>query len=278
MERPLTILCTPLPAGSSKELEGWRCALEAALKPWLDERQLAHVRRFGRSPKGLTEAKEAQQDVLRAAVSRLFVRAQLVAYAAQQTTAADSTLAGPLPQLGMDTQGRPLFPGWHAAFSHSGEAAFCALYPAPADTAVAPHVIPPHALDAESLLSPPPAPNAYAPTELARREASLSPQSINREALRRWTIKEALLKASGLGLGMDPARVPTGRFGQRAGFWRGPMGIFCWRSLPCPGHWLSVAQQVSAQTDFLPEFFRPRVLHQNPTTLLRALSALRQRR
>ena len=58
MEHPLTILCTPLPAGSSKELEGWRCALEAALEPWLDERQLAHVRRFGRSPNGQAEARD----------------------------------------------------------------------------------------------------------------------------------------------------------------------------------------------------------------------------
>ena len=269
MERTLTILCTPLPAGSSKEMEGWRCALEAALEPWLDERQLAHVRRFGRSPNGQTKAREAQQDVLRAALSRLLARAQLVTYAARQTMTANSPLAGPLPQLGMDTQGRPQFPGWRVAFSHSGEAAFCALCPAPADAAVAPH-----ALDAESLLSPPPAPNAFAPAELARREASLSPQSINREALRRWTIKEALLKASGLGLGMDPARVPTGSFGQRAGIWHGPLGIFYWRSLPHPGHWLCLAQQMSAKTDSLPEFFRPLVLRQSPTTLLRALSAL----
>lgn len=274
MERSLTILCTPLPAGSIKELEGWRCALEVMLEPWLDDRQLAHVRRFGRSPKGQTEAGEAQQDVLRAALSRLLARAQLVTHAAQQAKTARSIIAGPPPQLGMDTQGRPLFPGWRVAFSHSGEAAFCALCPAPADTAVAPHVIPPHALDAESLLSPPPAPNAFSPAELARREAGLSQQGINREALRRWTIKEALLKASGLGLGMDPTRVPTGGFGQRAGIWHGPLGIFYWRCLPCPGHWLSMAQQVSGQTDFLPEFFRPRVLRQSPSTLLRALSAL----
>lgn len=273
MERPLTILCTPLPAGSSKELEGWRCALEAALEPWLDERQLAHVRRFGRSPNGQAEARETQQDVLRAALSRLFARAQLVTYAAQQTTTANPPLAGQMPQMGMDTQGRPHFPGWHAAFSHSGEAAFCALCPASAND-----VLTPHALDAESLLSQPPAASAFAPAEQPRREAGLSQQSINREALRRWTIKEALLKASGLGLGMDPARVSTGGFGQRAGIWHGPMGAFYWRSLPCPGHWLSMAQQVIAQTDFLPEFFRPRVIHQNPTALLRALSALRQRR
>ena len=269
MKRPLTILCTPLPAGSSKELEGWRCAFEAVLEPWLDDRQLAHVRRFGRSPNGQAKAGETQHDVLRAALSRLFARAQLVTYTAQQATAVDSTLAGPLPQLGMDTQGRPLFPGWHAAFSHSGEAAFCALCTAPTDT-----VVPPHALDAESLFSPPPAPNAFAPAELARREAGFSQQGINREALRRWTIKEALLKASGLGLGMDPARVATGILGQRAGIWRGPMGVFYWRSLPCPGHWLSVAQQVSAQTDFRPDFLRPRVLRQNPTSLLRTISAL----
>lgn len=272
MERPLTILCTPLPAGSSKELADWRCALEAALEPWLDDRQLAHVRRFGRSPNGQTEAREMRQDVLRAALSRLLARAQLVAHAAQQARAISSSIAGPLPQLGMDTQGRPLFTGWHAAFSHSGEAAFCALCPAPADAAVAPH-----ALDAESLFSPPPALNAFAPAELPRHETGLSQQGINREALRRWTIKEALLKASGLGLGMNPARVPTGSFGQRAGIWHGPMGIFYWRSLPYPGHWLCLAQQVGAKTDFRPGLLRPLVHRQTPTTLLRALSALRPR-
>ena len=272
MERPLTVLCTPLPAGSSKELEGWRCALEAALEPWLDDRQLAHVRRFGRPPEGQTEAREAQQDVLRAALSRLLARAQLVTHAAQQAKAPFSTTTGPLPQLGMDTQGRPLFTGWHAAFSHSGEAAFCALCPAPADGVLAPH-----ALDAESLLSPPPALNAFAPAELPRHETGLSQQGINREALRRWTIKEALLKASGLGLGMDPARVPTGIFGQRAGIWHGPMGIFYWRSLPYPAHWLCLAQQVGAKTDFRPGLLRPLVHRQTPTTLLRALSALRTR-
>lgn len=272
MERPLTILCTPLPAGSSKELEGWRCALEAVLEPWLDERQLAHVHRFGRSPNGQAETPETQQVVLRTALSRLFARAQLVTHAAQQTMTANSPLARPLPQLGMDTQGRPQFPGWHAAFSHSGEAAFCALCPAPAGAAV-----PPHALDAESLLSPPPAPNAFAPAELPRRKNGLSQQGIDREALRRWTIKEALLKASGLGLGMDPARVPTGVFGQRAGIWHGPMGIFYWCSLPCPGHWLCLAQQVSAKADFQPEILRPLVLRQSPTSLLRTLSALRPR-
>ncbi len=277
MERPLTIFCTTLPDGSIIGLEGWRRALEAALEPWLDDRQLAHVRRFGRSPNGQAETPEAQQNVLRAALSRLLARAQLVPHAAQQAKAQFSTATGPLPHLGMDTQGRPLFTGWHAAFSHSGEAAFCALCPGPADAELTSHAMPPHALDAESLLSPPPAPNAFAQSELPRRETGFSQQSINREALRRWTIKEALLKASGLGLGMDPARVPTGGFGQRAGIWHGPMGVFYWRSLPSPGHWLSVAQQVSAKTAFQPEFFRPLVLRQSPTTLLRALSALRPR-
>ena len=274
MKRPLTILCTPLPAGSSEELEGWRCALEAALEPWLDERQLAHVRRFGRSPNGQAEMPGAHQDVLQAALSRLLARAQLVTHTAQQASAANPPLTGPLPQLGMDNQGRPLFHGWHAAFSHSGKAAFCALCTAPADRALATHTIYPHALDAESLLSPPPALNAFAPAELPRRATGLSQQGINREALRRWTIKEALLKASGLGLGMDPARIPTGGFGQRAGIWHGPLGVFYWRSLPCPGHWLGMAQQMSAKTTFRTEFLLPRVLHQNPTNLLRALFAL----
>ena len=271
MKGPLAILCTPLPEGPITELEHWRRTLEAALEPWLDARQLAHVRRFGHPSCGQAEERNERPKVLRAALSRLLARAQLLTHAAEQAPAQSTGRAAPLPQMGMDAQGRPLFPGWHAAFSHSGEAAFCALCPA-ADAVLAPH-----ALDAESLFSPPLAPNAFAPAETPPHGIGLSQQSISREALRRWTIKEALLKASGLGLGMNPAHIPTGGFGQRTGIWRGPLGVFYWRGLPCPGHWLCAAQQVEATTDFRPNIFRPIFLRRSTHALLRGLTALRPR-
>lgn len=300
MEHPLTIVCTPLPAGPVAELEGWRHAFEAALEPWLDARQLAHVRRFGRPALGqqaaqimgqvTATASDAQrasmQEVQRAGLSRLFARAQLLVAAARQAPLAS---APTIPQIGMDTRGRPVFDGWHAAFSHSESAAFCALCPAAATAAAASH-----AIDAEALTSAPPHASAFSCTE---RQAphGLPQEFITREALRRWTIKEALLKASGVGLGINPASVPTGHFGQRAGFWRGPLGTFHWRSIPCPGHWLCLSRQVDAKNDRphtssavpspavsspavpSPTTARPYILLIGPHALLHSLAALRPR-
>ena len=240
MHHPLTILYTPLPQASVHELRLWRCAFEAALAPWLDARQLEHVRRFGQNTAGSNVAgQEAPGQILiEAALSRLMARAQLIT-----ATALHGSLQN---QIQMDSRGRPLLDGWRVAFSHSGRAAFCALAPAgqnadigknaPANGLNAPDI----GLDAEALTSPPPHASAFAAHELAAPPA-LPQSAIDREALRRWTIKEALLKAAGLGLGMQPAHVPTGRFGQRAGLWQGPLGTFGWRSLACPGHWLCVA-------------------------------------
>ena len=315
MEHPLTIVCTPLPAGPVAELEGWRHAFEAALEPWLDARQLAHVRRFGRPAPGqqaaqvmaqgmapdmaqvtsqitsqitgqvTATASEAQQasmqEVQQAGLSRLFARAQLLVAAARQAPLAS---ASTLPQMGMDTRGRPVFDGWHAAFSHSESAAFCALCPAAATAAAASH-----AIDAEALTSAPPHASAFSRTEL-HAPHGLPQEFIAREALRRWTIKEALLKASGVGLGINPASVPTGHFGQRAGFWRGPLGTFHWRTIPCPGHWLCLARQVDAKNDWpqtsltvpspaVPSLTttRPYILLIGPHALLHSLAALRLR-
>ncbi len=291
MEHPLTIVCTPLPVGSFAELQCWRHAFEAALEPWLDARQLAHVRRFGRPPLGQKPAHDAPppsdaqqggtQEVLHAALSRLLVRAQLLTFAAQQ--AAQDT--APLPQLSMDIQGRPLLSGWHVAFSHSHMAAFCAFCPAPAPNSA--YV---HALDAESLSASPPHASAFSNTEL-HAPHSLPQAFFAREALRRWTIKEALLKASGMGLGINPASVPTGRFGQRAGVWRGPMGAFLWRSIPYHGHWLCLAQRLEVKPDIFSPVISadeslinlpwPKMLITNPHTLLHGLlhglAALRPR-
>lgn len=268
MHPPLTILYTPLPQASIHELRIWRCTFEAALEPWLDARQLEHVRRFGQSFAGSEVAgQEASgQEVIEAALSRLMARAQLITAAALRAGAAQM-------QINMDTRGRPQLEGWRVAFSHSGRAAFCALAPAdqnadigqysPAPGLDAPDI----GLDAEALTSPPPHASAFAANELAAPRA-LPQSSIDREALRRWTIKEALLKAAGLGLGMRPAHVPTGRFGQRAGLWQGLLGPLGWRSLACPSHWLCVAL-----AGHIPPV-RVTVLRQSPHILLRRLTNL----
>ena len=72
--------------------------------------------------------------------------------------------------------------------------------------------------------------------------------------------------SAGLGLGMPPAHIPTGRFGQRAGLWQGPLGLLGWRSLACPGHWLCVAL-----AGHVPPM-QMTVLRQSPQMLLRRLA------
>ena len=251
MHYPLAIFYTPLPQGSIQEIRIWRCAFDAALAPWLDARQQEHVRRFGRVA---YDQQTTGQELAKAALSRLITRAQLI------TAIAPLRAGAPQFQIGMDNCGRPQLDGWRVAFSHSGQAAFCALAPTGND-------FPALGLDAEALTSPPPHASAFAAHELAAPPAL--PQSvIDREALRRWTIKEAMLKAAGLGLGMQPAHIPTGRFGQRAGLWQGPLGPIGWRSLACPGHWLCVAL-----AGHIPPVKIP-LLRQSPHDLLRRLADL----
>ena len=278
MPYPLTILYTPLPQGSIAELRLWRCAFEAALEPWLDARQQEHVRRFGRATvqtqtavaplqtqAGSTKRLGAEvngpefwgQEVIEAALSRLMVRAQLITTAALRHK---NKKAGALSTITMDSRGRPQIESWQAAFSHSGRAAFCALAPAGQDA-------PAIGLDAEALTSPPPHASAFAAHELAAPTA-LPQKFADRETLRRWTIKEGMLKAAGLGLGMQPAQIPTGKFGQRAGQWQGPLGPLGWRTVACPGHWLCVAQAGRIPPSQM------NLLWQNPHTLLRRLADL----
>ena len=269
MYHPLAIAYTPLPQGSIDELRIWRRAFEAALAPWLDGQQQKHVCRFGlaavQAQTG-TAQNLVGQEVMEAALSRLLARAQLITAAAWYPPHAlpQAVKNGPSPIMRMDNRGRPLLAGWHAAFSHSGRAAFCAL--APAGNAATSGL----GLDAEAITSPPPHASAFAAAELAA-PPTLPQKHAHRDALRRWTIKEALLKAAGLGLGMQPAHIPTGNFGQRAGLWAGPLGPIGWRSVASPGHWLCVAQagHVPSTQIFL--------LRQSPRTLLHCLADLQPR-
>ena len=254
MPYPLTILYTPLPQGSIAELRLWRCAFEAALEPWLDARQQEHVRRFGREATG---GEVVGQEVTEAALSRLMARTLLITAAA---THHKDEKDGQLPKITMDSRGRPQLEGWRATFSHSGRAAFCALAPAGHDD-------PALGLDAEALTATPPHTSAFAAHELAVPPA-LPQKYADRETLRRWTIKEALLKAAGLGLGIRPAQVPTGRHGQRAGLWQGPLGPLGWRTFACPGHWLCVAL-----AGHIPPVHIT-LLRQSPRTLLHRLANL----
>ena len=103
----------------------------------------------------------------------------------------------------------------------------------------------------------------FTAAERARCAASARPAQ---EFALRFAVKEALLKAAGLGLGMQPAHIPTGRFGQRAGLWQGPLGTFGWRSIACSGHWLCVAL-----AGHVPPM-QMTVLRQSPHVLLRRLA------
>ena len=60
--------------------------------------------------------------------------------------------------------------------------------------------------------------------------------------MRRWAVKEAVLKAMGLGLSHDPALICSGRHGGRAGMLRFRGQNLRWRVLACPGHWLCLAR------------------------------------
>lgn len=112
------------------------------------------------------------------------------------------------------------------SFAYSPQAVVCALAFGPPGLLLG--------IDLESLASPPPAPRAFHPCEQVSGPS---------DALRRWTIKEALLKARGTGLAIDPATIPTGCRGRRRGSLPAarPLPLLRWRTLPLPGHWCSLA-------------------------------------
>ena len=278
----IVIVYSPVPLLEGQALQHWCNRLEAAMLPWLSPLQFGHLQCFGTG-----------EAALKARCSRLLARALLVrlvmaaAHTSQgiQTTddagsaqqnSHDSHLAWlSLEGLDMDYLGRPVLPGWRAAFSHSGPVAFCAVRylghegkshqchqsrNAP-DSQTQQDFRPCLAVDAESLTSLPPDLRAFSSKELT---APVAQKFQDRDALRRWTIKEALLKSAGLGLSRDPAFVHSGFSGQRRGlmqFCREGSTFFSsgnsctettepcrqigWQLIPCAGHWLCVAAPVS---------------------------------
>lgn len=224
VERRVCVWGVSLPDGPAAQVLR---SLDMLLAPWLAAAQRAHLRRFVQGVRNPA--------AWRAGLSRRLARALLLA-------AAGELPGGAPPELGMDAAGRPRLDGMQAAFSHSGRAAFCAVArgarPRAARDAGDALSGPSLALDAESVDALPPAGRAFAPGELPAGRAGVP---CGDDRLRRWVVKEALCKATGLGLALDPALVPAGLAGQRAGLWRGPAGDFAWRCLPGPGHWLCVA-------------------------------------
>lgn len=282
-KRGVIIVYSPLPRLEGQALHHWCTRLEEVVVPWLSPLQLNHLQCFGSS-----------DAALKARCSRLLARALLIRLVMAATHASIITRgtadAAQRPRqhpgmdshmewlslngLDMDYLGRPVMPGWRAAFSHSGQAAFCAAFHLghegenqschqghdTPDSEALQEFRPCLAVDAESLFNPPPAPRAYSSKELT---APLAKESRIRDALRRWTIKEALLKSAGLGLSRDPALVHSGFSGQRRGraqfchegstsFTLGdgsvrqsePCRYIGWQLVPCAEHWLCVAAPV----------------------------------
>ncbi|WP_206214234.1 4'-phosphopantetheinyl transferase superfamily protein [Desulfovibrio sp. ZJ369] len=243
------ILGAAVPALPEAELRAFCHARETALAPWLGEEQTDHIRRFALSGAALA-----------ARASRVLARGLLLrglSLAAAQTRSFRSEGV----RLQADSAGRPVLPGWAVSFSHSGRAAFCALRPGPAANG-GPSGGPPHpahpalGLDAEALDSPPPCGRAFASGEIP---PALSATGQCREALRRWTIKEALLKALGTGLARDAARIFGGRCGGRAGHAALDGHCLRWFLLPCPGHWLCLATSAAVSSPTFRFFWQTRV-------------------
>ncbi|MFT4301441.1 MAG: 4'-phosphopantetheinyl transferase superfamily protein [Desulfovibrio sp.] len=278
----IVIVYSPVPLLEGLALQHWCDRLEAAMVPWLSPLQFGHLQCFGSGEAALKA--RCSRLLARALLVRLVMAAAQTSQSMQPTDGADTAQQSShdshlawlsLEGLDMDYLGRPVLPGWHAAFSHSGQVAFCAVrflghenkphqrhQPHNAQESQAQQDFRPSlAVDAESLTSLPPDSRAFSGKELT---SPIEKKFQDRDALRRWTIKEALLKSAGLGLSRDPALVHSGFSGQRRGlmqFCREGSTFFSseknysdtaepcrqigWQLVPCAGHWLCVAAPVS---------------------------------
>ena len=197
------------PATAEKRLSALCARWERNLAPRVSPAQMAHCRRFAQGA-----------DALRARASRLLARLLALSALPREAT------------LDMDEAGRPLVtgaPGWRAAFTHSGAAAFCLLC-APGEGAAASPGAP--ALDAEAR-------GAASATDRAFAAPAPSPGF----SLRRWVLAEALFKARGAEPPLWESVAGAAHAGtpRRLGFWQSGDARFCWRFLPAPGHVLCVA-------------------------------------
>ncbi len=156
---------------------------------------------------------------------RLLVRV-LLGYALQQSTGRPGREF--LSKLTVDTYGRPQCEGFCFSFSHTLPYAVCA---------VAPHGWAGRiGVDVESVqaLNPEDFSNVFTPKEMAEIMATSYP---SQELIRRWTIKEAALKADGMGFLADPLAIHT------TFAFKGKLenGLF-WSHLPlAENFWLTVA-------------------------------------
>lgn len=198
--------------------------LATRLLPWLAPAEAAHALAFRRP---------------QAACGRWLARAALATMLAARGERPESLL----PRLTRLPGGAPLLPGWAVAFSYSEAAAFVALLPTRG------HQLP-FGLDAEACASAPPAASAF-----HERERRPGGGLTARESLRRWVIKESLLKATGTGLTRDPASLDSGRHGQRRGMAVGHGAPLFWSCIPLPGHWLALAASRPLRTVI--DFFSP---------------------
>ena len=129
-----------------------------------------------------------------------------------------------LERLEHEAAGRPYVRdcSWHISFSHAGDWVVCALGRAVGETGVDVEMIRPlDVTDFRQIFS-------------AREwRAILEAPSSERELLRHWTIKEAVLKTRGLGLLATEDEIRAAGSGPE-----------CWMHLPlAPGYWLTVAAQ-----------------------------------
>ncbi len=133
-----------------------------------------------------------------------------------------------------EPQGRPWVAGCSrpVSISHAGQWAVCGIGQARASGGIGVDVEKIRPLDAEDFRL------VFTLPECAAIRRAGNPAS---ELIRRWTIKEAVLKASGTGLLADPLRVDTTETGDGAGV--------LWRHLPLAhDYWLTVAGQMHGAT------------------------------